>query len=51
MKTPEEEAKRLVNKYGKEESLNIINLSISEMIRSYPIKRYAKEVKRQIKLL
>ena len=48
---PEEEAKRLVNKYGKEGALKLIDLSISEMIRSCPIKRYTKEVKKHIKLL
>lgn len=45
---PQEEAKKMIERYGKEKALELINLSISEMIRSCSIKRHTKLVRQYI---
>lgn len=47
---PEEEAKRYVEKFGKVVALEKIQLAIDSMMRSCPIKRHTKQVKKYIEL-
>jgi hypothetical protein len=44
----EEEAKRYVDKFGKKIALEKVQLAIDSMIRSCPIKRHTKQVKKYI---
>ena len=48
MNSPEEEAKRMVEKIGKEKALEVIQLAIDSMFRSCAIKRHTKLVKKEI---
>lgn len=45
---PKEEARRYVERFGKEVALEKIQLAIDSMIRSCPIKRHTKLVKKEI---
>lgn len=42
------DAEKYLSKYGKEEALNRINMAISEMIRSCPIKKHYKLVRKKL---
>lgn len=48
---PKEEAERYVAKFGKELALEKIQLAIDSMLRSCPIKRHTKLVKKEINLI
>jgi hypothetical protein len=45
---PQEEAKKYIERFGKEVALEKIQLAIDSMIRSCPIKRHTKLVKKEI---
>ena len=45
---PQEEAIKYIKKFGKDIALEMIQLSIDSMIRSCPIKRHTKLVKKEI---
>lgn len=48
MNTPEQDAKRYFDKLGKEKALEHIQLAIDSMIRSCPIKKHTKLVKKEL---
>jgi len=48
MNTPYEDAKRYFDKLGKEKALEHIEVAIKSMIRSCPIKRHTKLIKKEL---
>ncbi len=48
MNTPEEEAKRMAEKLGKEKALEVIQVAIDSMFRSCAIKRHTKLIKKEL---